>query len=146
MDRMAARVSGVSESHDSMTLPREQLIGHEVHAPSLIDHTSPGPLAADRTALVASWSFSTHLKPFLAVQPIHQLVIYLPALTPQQDMQPLVAVVNTAGCQVPKTNPQLGPIITHALVVVSHPREPQCPAGSPFTHLVGHLDLLHLNA
>ena len=48
--------------------------------------------------------------------------------------------------QVKATKPQFCPIAMHAPAAVSRPRKSQHPAGSPLTHLAGHLDLLHSNA
>jgi len=41
-----------------------------------------------------------HLKPFLAIKPIHALMVYCPTLTLKQRVYPLVSIAHPEGCNL----------------------------------------------
>jgi hypothetical protein len=83
------------------------------------------------------------LKAFLDVEPVDQLVIHWMPLSPQEYVQPTVAVVHPTGRQVPQPYPELGPIVADALVAMRRTRKSQRPACSTLAHLVAYLEFLY---
>jgi len=99
-------------------MPIEEPIRDEVHAPALVDASRLRSLAPGSATLVSSRRLNPHLQALLDVQPVHELVIDLPALSFEQRVQSAVAVPHPAGGQVPKSDPKFGPTVANAPVTL----------------------------
>jgi hypothetical protein len=92
---------------------------------------------------MATGRLDSHLQALLDVQPVHELVIELPALPLQERVETSAPVAHATGGQVPKSDPKFGPTVANAHVPMHGTREAQRSARATFADAVSSLQPLH---
>ena len=135
----------IDSLQQSESLPADQLIGHEVHAPAVIGTLSDRTSFANLNALPPTWLSPPDFMSFFAVQPVHELLVHEPPFPTQEHPEPRISELHPTGRQVSKSYAKLGPRITPAPVTVGRSGKPKNPASSAFSHPIRHLHLPHQN-
>ena len=90
-----------------------------------------------RAALTCRLGRLGRMQPFLAVEPVHPLVVDMDTLTLLQYMDAFAAAANPCTGKVAYPLPQGSLLIVLRLVVPRAAAEPAYFAGAPLAHLVG---------
>jgi hypothetical protein len=114
------------------SLPADQLIGHEVHAPAVIGTLSDRTSFVNLNALSPTWLLPPDSLSFFAVQPVHELPVHEPPFPTQEHPEPRISELYPTGRQVSKSYAKLGPRITPAPVTVGRSGKPEHSTGSTF--------------
>jgi hypothetical protein len=83
----------------------EQSIGDKVHRPQLVRPGRRGLPFPVGGADATTRTLETQVKPFFAIEAIDPLVIDQPALTPQQDVDPEIAIAHPRLGQIADAQP-----------------------------------------
>ena len=127
------------------SLPADQLIGQEVHAPDLIGLPSWRSCLAELNALPPTWLSPTDSQAFFTVEPVDELLVHDPPFTTQKNPEPLMPIVHPAGRQVTESSTKLGLLVTPALVAEARSSEPKYPACPTLGNAIRDLHLPHQN-
>ena len=140
-EALACEVLDYRQEPKSVTV--EELVGHEVHAPALVDVSRRCPLGPRYTALVPARLVSTDAQSFFPVEPVHPLTIHWPAFPAQLDPDSLVAPRDMHFFDITDSQSQHGLIIGDALVAVRRARRREHAARTPLADVVRGLSLAH---
>jgi hypothetical protein len=83
----------------------KELIGDEVHTPTLVPGLRCGSDLPLGTCDTPTGELFTHYQAFLAVEAVDPFVVDLPAFTPEQDVEPAIAIGNSDTRQLLQTQP-----------------------------------------
>ena len=78
VDGQALTTMVIHSRQQPESLPADQLIGHEVHAPAVIGTLSERTSFANLNALPPTWLSPPNSQAFFAVQPVHELLVHEP--------------------------------------------------------------------
>src|SRR6185437_9826171 len=144
-NRQALTRENVDHCQGSEPAPGAVLIGNKIQAPYVVGTLRPRPLPALRghAPLLRP---RPQRQPFLPVEPVYQLLSYVPALADQKNADLAVSVPDAGSCQLPDPQPQFCPWSLTALVSVRPDRHCHHSAGSPFADPVPAAQVAHHRA
>lgn len=119
----------------------EESIGDEVHAPAFVSSLGTRPDLPLHAGNTPAGEFSSHYKAFFAVEAVDPLVVDLPSLTPQEDVEPAIAIGDSDSGKLSQTEAQRQLRIGCASVTMCRPWPSEHPKGPPFARLIHGLHL-----
>jgi hypothetical protein len=93
-DRQALAADVVDNGQAAKTTALEERVGHEVHAPALIWRGQFGSLQSIGGCLATAWTLGAKIQAGQDMQPMYALVIHLPALAAQEDVNSTCAAAH----------------------------------------------------
>jgi hypothetical protein len=131
----------IDDRQDPERTSVEQAVGHEVHRPDLVCTADRGPPLSVAPGPFALGQLGPDRQSLVPVDPASALVIHLPALPAQQDVQPPVAIAHPCGSELLQPHAQSNLRVGALPVTLGRAAETGGLAGPALADVVGHLQV-----
>jgi len=131
----------IDDRQDPERTSVEDAIRHKVHGPDLVWTADRGPPVSVAPGPFALGQLGPNRQPFVPVDPVGALVVHLPALPSQQEVQPPVAIAHPCSSELLQPHAQSDLRIGALAVALRRAAEACGLTGPTLADVVGHLQV-----